>query len=78
MTDIILPDPGADFEYVLVPKRKTILNQLKQERDRLVVELASMPDPINADLIELGKETHPYYMTKAALASVKEQILSIQ
>ena len=74
MADIILPDPGADYEYVLVPKRKALIEQLRDERDALILEQSQLTKPTNDELIEFGKITHQYYVLENHIDSIKEQI----
>jgi uncharacterized radical SAM superfamily protein len=78
MADIILPDPGTDFEYVKVPKRKEQIILLQEQRDKLKVELDLMVRPTNEEVLEIFKFLHPYYEKQRELEIIKIQINSIK
>ena len=78
MADVILPDPGTDFEYIIVPKRKELIVQLREKRDVLKAEIDLMIEPSNGELIELGKFAHEYYIKRRELDFIKQQINNLK
>ena len=76
--DIILPAPAEGYEYVLQPKKRELIVQLREERDRLKVELDAMVVPSNEELKEMGKMMHPYYQKERQLDMVKYRINALK
>ena len=75
---IILPMAKEGFEYVLKEIPKTQIELLTEEKDKLQAELDEMETPSDKELIELGKDMHPYYDTEMILEMLNEQILKIK
>ena len=74
MADILLPDPGIDNEYVIVPKRKEEMTLLREERDAIKLQLSTMEKPTNEELIEYGKLFHIYFIKENELDIIKQKI----
>jgi hypothetical protein len=74
LTVISLPAPKDDEEYVLRKIALTPSQLLIIEQDKLQIELDSMNEPDDKELIEIGKMTHPYYMDLMRLEQLKEEL----
>lgn len=72
--EIILPDPGEDFEYIKVPKKKDLKTLLKEERDLLKDKLKDLEKPSNAELISLGEGFHPFSVFEKRIKEIEEQL----
>ena len=55
------------YEYKLVEKAKTKEEKLEEIKDKLTEELANTSEPTIEELIEIGKDIHPYYKIKKEL-----------
>jgi hypothetical protein len=78
MADITLPALEEGFEYVLLPKRKERIQELRERRDALKVELDLMGEPGRDELVEMAKFYHPYYQKQLELDAVKSEIANMK
>jgi hypothetical protein len=74
MADIVLPEPPTGYEYVLQPKRKERLVELRERRDFLQLELSTMVQPTVDELKDIGKQYSIYWQKSRELDMVKELI----
>lgn len=75
VTEVIVRHNGTATRYKAV-EEAIGLKALREEKTSLEALLAT-PEPVNEELIELGKATHFYYMDKTSIQARLDEINSI-